>query len=271
MVASLVHTLRSISRQSYPADRLHVLIPHASRLTRSSQPLAHPRPLQVDFVQNSWKSPTRDATLWDVSDILQLAGHGVRSIVSVSHVFTTGPMGSLYPDYAQRWATYHARLAATGALEHVAFAYPSDEPDLRMTAATLGAITAAIKASQPPLPVLLTLSNVPFNVTSGELDYPLVTTHLEPTDIVSFDIYSSGAVYWAAMKAKLDILASFTSARHLSMAVIPDSTIGTFAALGAAGNNVLNDQFYQYVCRGEEERERERERERGRERERERE
>jgi hypothetical protein len=59
------------------------------------------------MVQNSWLNPdgTRaGSTKWDISDIRQLASHGVTAIVSVSHVFTTGPTGSLYPDFERRWA-----------------------------------------------------------------------------------------------------------------------------------------------------------------------
>ena len=135
-------------------------------------------------------------------------------------------------------------MKASGALQHVAHWYPSDEPDLRMPAASLNTILAAIKAQSPAVPILLTLSNLAMNQTTGRLNYALDTAPLKPTDVLTFDIYSGGSVPWGAMEAKLDVLSAFVSAHGLSMAVIPDATAGTFAALGAAGNNVLNDQFY---------------------------
>ena len=201
----------------------------------------------VDFVQNSWKSPSGNAADWDVSDVLELARKSVRSVVSVSHLFTSGPTGALLPDYAARWSSYLARMKASGALPHVAHWYPSDEPDLRMPAASLNKILAAIKA-RSDIPILLTLSNLAVNQTTGRLNYALDTTQLKPTDVLTFDIYSGGSVPWSAMKAKLDVLSAFVATHQLSMAVIPDATAGTFAALGAAGNNVLNDQFYQYCA-----------------------
>ena len=203
----------------------------------------------ADFVQNSWKSPSGNATDWDFSDILELAGKGVRSVVSVSHVFTSGPTGALLPDHAARWSWYLARLGAAGALPHVAYWYPSDEPDLRMPAATLNTILAAIRAGSPPgIPVLLTLSNLAMNQTTGGLNYALDPARLQPTDVLTFDIYSGGSVPWGAIEAKLDVLSAFVSAHGIRMAVIPDATFDTFAALGAAGNNVLNDQFYRYCA-----------------------
>ena len=202
----------------------------------------------TDFVQNSWKSPLPgNATDWDVSDILQLAGKGVRSVVSVSHLFTSGPAGGLLPDHAARWARYLARLGAAGALPHVAYWYPSDEPDLRMPAATLNTILAAIRA-RSDTPVLLTLSNLAMNQTTGGLNYALDPAQLQPADVLTFDIYSGGSVPWGAMEAKLHVLSAFVSTHGIRMAVIPDATSGTFAALGAAGNNVLNDQFYRYCA-----------------------
>jgi hypothetical protein len=56
----------------------------------------------VDFVQNSWKNPSRwqphGAAEWDASDVLELAGKRVRSVVSVTHLFAAGPTGPLLPD-----------------------------------------------------------------------------------------------------------------------------------------------------------------------------
>ena len=206
----------------------------------------------VDFVQNSWKSPSRwlpdGASDWDASDVLELASKKVRSVVSVSHLFTSGPSGTLLPDYASRWAKYLAQMKAAGALPHVAFWYPSDEPDLRMPVESLNEILAAIKSQSPEIPILLTLSNRAFNETTGGLNYEPDVTHLQPTDVLTFDIYSSGNCAWGAMQAKLDVLSAFVSAHHISMAVIPDATAGTFKALGAVQQNVLNDQFFRYCA-----------------------
>ena len=202
----------------------------------------------LDFVQNSWKSPSREPSEWDASDVLELAGKGVRGVVSVTHLFTSGPSGKLLPDYAARWATYLALMKAAGALPHVQYWYPSDEPDLRMPATSLNKILAAIKAQSPGIPILLTLSNLAFNQTTGKLNYALDASHLRPTDVLTFDIYSSGSCFWKDMKAKLDVLSAFVAANNISMAVIPDATSGTFKSLGAAGNNVLNDQFYRYCA-----------------------
>ena len=209
-----------------------------------------------DFVQNSWKHPSPgNASVWDASDVLQLASVNVRSVVSVTHLFTSGPSGALWPDYATRWTTYLAQMKAAGALQHVAYWYPSDEPDLRMPADSLNKILAAVKSQSPAVPVLLTLSNLAFNETTKTLNYNVDTTHLQASDVLTFDIYSGGSCTWGAMEAKLDVLANFTAAHGIAMAVIPDATSGTYAALGAVGNNVLNDQFYLYCaarpnCRG---------------------
>ena len=96
------------------------------------------------FVQNSWKYPPTaqgDATTWDVSDLQLLARRGLRAIVSVSHVFTTGPAGGLHPDFGTRWADYAATLAVAGVLNGSVLAfYPSDEPDLRMPAESLNVL-----------------------------------------------------------------------------------------------------------------------------------
>ena len=146
----------------------------------------------VDFVQNSWKNPSRwqpdGANVWDASDTLELAGKGVRSVVSVSHLFTSGPKGALMPDWAARWTKYLAQMRTAGALPHVAYWYPSDEPDLRMPAATLNTILASIKSQSPGIPILLTLSNLALNQTTGGLNYALDTSHLQPTDVLTFDI-----------------------------------------------------------------------------------
>ena len=209
----------------------------------------------VDFVQNCWKNPSRwqpdGAADWDASDVLELASKGVRSVVSVTHLFAAGPTGPLLTDYETRWTKYLAQMKAAGALPHVAYWYPADEPDLPvhgLPAASLNKILAAIKAQSPEISILLTLSNLALNQTTGDLNYALDTTRLQPTDVLTFDIYSSGNCYWGAMKAKLDVLSAFVSAHKISMAVIPDATADTFAALGAAGNNVLNDQFYLYCA-----------------------
>ena len=206
----------------------------------------------VDFVQNSWKNPSRwqpgGADDWDVSDVLELASKNVRSVVSVSHLFTSGPSGALLPDYTTRWASYLGKMQAAGALPHVAYWYPSDEPDLRMPADSLNKILAAIKLQSPGIPILLTLSNLAMNQTTGRLNYALDATHLRPADVLTFDIYSSGSCTWGTMEAKLDVLSAFVSAQHISMAVIPDATSGTLLALGAVANNVLNDQFYKYCA-----------------------
>jgi len=68
---------------------------------------------------------------------------------------------------------------------NVAAWYPSDEPDLRMDATQLAIITGTIKELDGATPVLITLSNLPFNVSSGRLEYAIDTTHV---DILMFDI-----------------------------------------------------------------------------------
>ena len=55
--------------------------------------------------------------------------------------------------------------------------YPVDEPNLRWNATQLGLVTAAIKAASS-IPVLVTLSNPPVNISSGTLDYALDTEHV---------------------------------------------------------------------------------------------
>jgi hypothetical protein len=142
-------------------------------------------------------------------------------------------------------------MKAAGALPHVAYWYPADEPDLPvhgLPAASLNKITAAIKAQSPGIPILLTLSNLAFNESAGRLNYALDTTQMKPTDVLTFDIYSSGTAFWPLFEAKLDVLSAFVTEHKISMAVIPDATVGTFAALGAVGNNVLNDLFYRYCA-----------------------
>ena len=50
----------------------------------------------VDFVQNSWKSPSRwqpdGSSDWDTSDVLELASKNVRSVVSVSEFTSNLPL-----------------------------------------------------------------------------------------------------------------------------------------------------------------------------------
>ena len=85
----------------------------------------------------------------------------------IGHLFTSGPSGALLPDYATRWSKYLAQMKTAGALTHVAYWYPSDEPDLRMPVGSLNKILAAIKSQSPGIPILLTLSNLAFNETTG--------------------------------------------------------------------------------------------------------
>jgi hypothetical protein len=208
------------------------------------------------FVQNSWKHPAgADATEWDVSDVLQLARHSVRGVVSVSHVFTTGPAGGLHPDFVDRWAAYAVALAGAGALPGVLAFYPSDEPDLRMPAATLNAITRTIKTPLPgaaaaaaAVPVLVTLSNLAVNASAspGAIEYALDPAFI---DVLTFDIYWAPTTPWPVMRAKLDVLAAWGEAHNVSTAAIPDATAGSYAALGGAANVVLNDAFVKY-CHG---------------------
>jgi len=63
-----------------------------------------------------------------------------------------------------------------------------------------------------------------------------------------FDIYYFFGDPWPSIKAKLDVLRTFVEAQNgrLSMAVIPDATVETYAAAGGAANRVLNDLFLQY-------------------------
>lgn len=110
----------------------------------------------------------------------------MRGVVSVTHLFTSGPSGTLLPDYAARWTKYLALMEAAGALPHVSYWYPSDEPDLRMPADSLNKILAAIKSQSPGIPILLTLSEKAMNQTTGRLNYALDTSRLKPTDVLTF-------------------------------------------------------------------------------------
>ena len=132
--------------------------------------------------------------------------------------------------------------------------YPSDEPDLRMPAATLQTIVDTLKRDTPQIDVLITLSNlaVPPNGASRQ-NFNLSAT---PTnaDVVTFDMYCSAprlngmlsacSGTWTEIKAKLDSLASFVESHpKMTMAVIPDAGTSAFLAVGAAAQSELNDRF----------------------------
>jgi hypothetical protein len=214
------------------------------------------------MVQNSWLSPTTKPVAWDISDILELAAHGTRSIVSVSHIFTTGPKGGLHPDFEHRWTEYLANITAAGALGSVLAWYPSDEPDIRMPAKDLNTITATIKSSCNT-PVLVTLSNLAMDTKTGVINYAMDAKNV---DILTFDMYCHTGVdgegrvvegddtqtictaTWPVVKRKLDVLNTYAARNKISTAVILDGTKGTYSAVGGTSQAVFNNQILKYCA-----------------------
>eukprot|EP01052_Picozoa_sp_SAG31_P032444 SAG31_NODE_3559_length_4123_cov_2.145129_2_plen_493_part_00 len=211
------------------------------------------------FVQNSWKHPQRwttSADAWDLSDCAQLATLNVSCIVSVSHVFLGGPSANVtLPDFEARWKAYLTRMKPV--LANVRAWYPSDEPDLRMPAATLQTIVDTLKRETPAIDVLITLSNLAVPPHHAGLQHFNLSDTPSNADIVTFDMYCSGGTppaspphlsactgTWAEIEAKLDSLARFAEAHpQMQMAVIPDAGVDTFMSVGAGAQIDLNDQF----------------------------
>ena len=213
----------------------------------------------VAFVQNSWKHPQRwrsSAGSWDLSDCSELAFHNVSCIVSVSHVFLAGPSANTtLPNYEDKWKEYLAVMRPV--LHNVRAWYPSDEPDLRMPAATLQAIVDTLKRDTPHIDVLITLSNLAVPPNTESRQHFNLSAVPSNADIVTFDMYCDGGVVpaapphlgacsstWREIEAKLDSLAAFAESHpNMEIAVIPDAGTSAYLSVGAAAQSELNDRF----------------------------
>lgn len=205
------------------------------------------------FVQNSWKHPERwssGPSSWDLSDCAQLALHNVSCIVSVSHVFLAGPLANTtLPDFEANWNAYLLQMQPV--LQHVRAWYPSDEPDLRMPAATLQAIVDVLKRDTPHIDVLVTLSNLAVEPTHSSRQFFNLSEAPANADIVTFDMYCDAPAgkpacqsTWSQIEAKLGSLAAFAAAHPgMKTAVIPDATAGDYAAIGGSALEALNNRF----------------------------
>lgn len=205
------------------------------------------------FVQNSWKHPERwtsNSSYWDLSDCRELANRSVGCIVSVSHVFLSGPTAiTTLPDFEKRWHTYLEMMRPV--LHNVRAWYPSDEPDLRMPAATLQVIVDVLKRDTPSIDILVTLSNLAIPPNQPGRQYFNLTDIPKTVDIVTFDMYCSpvtvaacGSKWNDTILPKLNSLANF--AEHnpaMRTAVIPDATLQTYSTIGGGSQRALNNLF----------------------------
>lgn len=172
------------------------------------------------------------------------------------------PVAWQVAQYEENWKNYLQLMKPV--LHNVRAWYPSDEPDLRMPVETLQTIIDVLKRDTPSIDVLITLSNLAIPPNSDGRQKFNLTDVPANADIVTFDIYcdpveatatgghaACGAPWSSTILPKLSSLAAF-AAQHAAMriAVIPDATSSTFAAIGGVAQRALNDRFLRW-CAGQ--------------------